>query len=177
MNKYKELDNQIESLRFHFFDGIQGDGPIICGTCKHFESILDDSGSVLFLGHCNVKCNISNGNDKVHAETVAIQDGRESQYEPLLPLETNTEPMDDKIFVDVSGSELTISNDTKIEDLHNMRFYAGIKNGIRLARFELIDNDGYLVGHNDMPLSIDEIDSMISELQKLRKIKTKYGQL
>jgi len=62
-------DNQIELLRYNFFLGVQGDNEIICGTCQHFETILDDSGSITNLGHCYKNCPVKNGLDKVHAES------------------------------------------------------------------------------------------------------------
>ena len=68
-NKYDESDRKLEALRYNFFKGLQGDGNTICGTCQHFETILDDSGSITSLGRCYQNCPVKNGLDKVHAES------------------------------------------------------------------------------------------------------------
>jgi len=68
-DKYDELDKKTETLRYNFFKGLQGDGDIICGTCQHFESIVDNSGSITDLGHCYQNCPVKNGLNKIHAES------------------------------------------------------------------------------------------------------------
>ena len=179
MYNYEELDDKVEVSRFHFFAGMQGDGPSVCGTCKHFESVFDHNGAISFLGNCYAKCDISSGQNKVDARTTAVQDGRETLYEPLIPdaiLNGNQEESDqNKVFMRVAGSELTIHQDTKLENLNSMRFSVGIKDGKRFAGFELFDDvRDELLGYNDVSLSIEEIDSMIDGLQKLKNAKAKY---
>jgi hypothetical protein len=69
MDKYKVLDDSIENFRYNFFLGVSG-GSKICGTCEHYETILNDSGSVTDTGHCYSRCKAkTKGSNKTHAET------------------------------------------------------------------------------------------------------------